>query len=285
MPAMWYELRVEVSQEYSDAVANFLTESGAPGLQLEERDGKVYLMAYYAAAPPLESLRRFCADLGSPLDAATVRVQQIAEEDWAQNWKLHFHPQAIGDRLYICPPWDALAPPNRVAVVIEPGMAFGTGQHASTRGCLSLLDWATEQRSIRRALDVGTGSGVLAIALAKLRVPEVWAVDIDPLAVTIAAGNAARNGVEEQIHFASEIDAVPGAFDLLTANLFANLLEELADRFARLLAPTGLFICSGLLTSDEHRVHRAYEALGFEISKRYEEAGWLTLALERRAQR
>ncbi|MFI5394661.1 MAG: 50S ribosomal protein L11 methyltransferase [Candidatus Binatia bacterium] len=285
MPAVWFELTVEVSKERSDAVANFLTESGAPGLQVEECGGKVCLVAYYAAAPPLDLLHRFCAGLGSPLETGAVRVRQIAEEDWAQNWKLHFHPQSIGDRLYICPPWDAAAAPNRVAVVIEPGMAFGTGQHGSTRGCLTLLDWAAGRRSIRRALDVGTGSGVLAIALAKLQVPEVWAVDVDQQAVTIAARNAVRNGVEEQIHFTSEIDAVPGTFDLLVANLFANLLEELAGRFTQLLAAAGLLICSGLLTSDEKRVRRPYEVLGFEISKRYEEASWLTLALEQRAKR
>jgi ribosomal protein L11 methyltransferase len=160
-------------------------------------------------------------------------------------------------------------------------MAFGTGQHATTRGCLELLEWATATRRITRALDVGTGTGVLAIALAKLGVPDVWAIDNDPAAGAITHANAARNAVGERIGIGSRIDEAPGTFSLIVANLFAYLLEELAARFAAVLAPDGVLICSGLLVADEARVRAAYRTLGLETQRRHEEADWVTLALHR----
>ena len=284
MSAVWFEVTLEVPGECSEAVANFLIEQGSPGLQVQERDDKVCLVAYFSEAPPREALRRFCTDLGCPVDGGAIRTRQIAEEDWAQNWKLHFRPQLIGDRLCVCPPWEVATPADRVAVVIDPGMAFGTGHHASTRGCLSLLDWATRTQCIRRGLDVGTGSGVLAIAMAKLQVTEVWAVDTDPHALATAKVNAARNSVEQQIDFALALNDVPGSFDLVTANLYANLLQELAGEFTRLTGPGGMLICSGLLVDDEYRVRRTYQRFGFGISRHYEEDGWVTLALRGQAQ-
>lgn len=281
MAAVWFELVLEVPLALSEAVANFLAESGAPGLQLDEHGASVSLIAYYASAPRLDSLKRYCADLGSPLESGAVRVREIAEQDWAENWKLNFVPQVIGQRLCVCPPWEVAAPPNRVVIVIEPGMAFGTGQHATTQGCLEGLERAVQTRSIGLALDVGTGSGILAIALAKLGVPNVWAVDVDPQALAIAEANAASNAVQGQITFSREIDAIAGPVDLLVANLFTNLLLEGAERFARVLAPGGLLVCSGFLQHDAASIEARYAGLGFRLAWRHDQAGWVTLALER----
>jgi len=281
MPAVWFEVTVEVSREFSEAVANFLVECGAPGIQCDEHDSEVSLIAYFSAPPPLEELGRFCTNIGAPLSRTAIRTRETADEDWAQNWKLHFRPQCIGDRLYVCPPWSITPPPGRVEIVIDPGMAFGTGQHASTRGCLTLLEWAIASQPIGRALDLGTGSGVLAITLAKLGVREVWAVDTDPQALAIAQANAGRNGVGQHLHFASSADRVPGTFDLIVANLFAEVLRLLARRFVSLLAARGIFICSGLLSGEEHRVRSDYEGCGLEVRKHYQEDGWVSLALQR----
>jgi ribosomal protein L11 methyltransferase len=281
MPAVWVEVTVEVAREFSEAVANFLVESGAPGIQCDEHDSEVSLIAYFAVPPPLEGLRRFCADIGAPLRETAIRTREAADEDWAQNWKLHFRPQCVGNRLYVCPPWDTVPPPGRVEIVIDPGMAFGTGQHASTRGCLTLIEWALAFSPIGRALDVGTGSGVLAIALAKLGVREVWAIDKDPQALPIARGNAVHNGVEPHLRFASSVFGLPGRFDLIVANLFAMVLELLAQRLVSLLAARGILICSGLLSGEEQRVRSRYEAWGLEVRKGYEEDGWMSLALQR----
>jgi ribosomal protein L11 methyltransferase len=280
--AVWFEITVVVPQDYGEAVANFLIENGAPGLQSEERGEATALTAYFSNEPPVESLRRFCADLGCVLPGSTtvsIGVQKVADENWAENWKTHFQPQLIGDRLYICPPWNAAAPPGRVAVVIDPGMAFGTGHHASTRGCLLRLERATREQRITRALDVGTGSGVLAIALAKLGVTEVWAIDTDPNACAIATANARLNDVSACIHVRASLDEAPGTFDLVTANLYANALQELAPRLTHVLRPGGILICAGLLTDDEERVRTAYAACGVQLDTRDEEPPWVTLAL------
>ena len=283
VPSEWFECTVEVANEHSDAVANFLIDNGAPGLQSHERDGSVEIVAYFSTQPPVEALRRFCASIGCPLrdNGGSIRVRQVPHEDWAENWKLHFQPQAVGTRLYICPPWNCVAPAGRVSIVIDPGMAFGTGQHATTRSCLLLLERAMDDCAMTRALDVGTGSGVLAIALAKLGLSEVWAIDTDASACTSAEANAIRNGVEACVHIRSSLDKVSGAFDLVTANLFANLLEEMALRFVGLLRPGGVFICSGFLNADERRVRRTYEARGLRLVRRHEEQSWVTLTLQR----
>ena len=282
VPQTWFELTVEVPHPCSEAVANFLIESGSPGLQSEERADAVVLTAYFASDPPLDAVRRFCTAIGCASDHdVSMQVRQVADEDWGHNWKRHFVPLPIGRRLYVCPSWDALAPPGRVGVVIDPGMAFGTGQHPSTRGCLELLERRVAAGGVTRALDVGTGSGVLAIALAKLGVGDVCAVDTDPAACAIAAANARQNGVGTVVHMAPSLDAVSGAFELIAANLFANVLQALAPRLTAMLRPSGVVICSGLLTEDEARVCTAYESLGLRRQDRYEENSWVTLALQR----
>ena len=283
MPSEWFECTIEVASEHGDAVANFLIDNGAPGLQSNEQAGSIEIIAYFPKEPPIEALQRYCASINCALRNKTgsIHVRRVPHEDWAENWKLHFQPQAVGRRLYVCPPWDCVAPAGRLAIVIDPGMAFGTGQHATTRGCLLLLEGAMEDRSMKRALDVGTGSGVLAIALAKLELPEVWAIDTDPNACTIAMANAVCNGVEAHVHIRSSLDEVPGAFDLVTANLFANLLEDMAARFVALLRPDGVLICSGFLNADELRVRSTYEARGLRLARRHEEQSWVTLALQR----
>jgi ribosomal protein L11 methyltransferase len=163
-------------------------------------------------------------------------------------------------------------------------MAFGTGQHATTRGCLVLLETIVEHRAVTRALDIGAGSGVLAIAIAKLGVAEVWAIDTDARACAIAQENATCNGVAPQVVIRSSIDEVTSSFDLITANLFANLLDEMAGRCARLLRAAGVMICSGFLTTDESRVRSAYEAQGLHVLHRYEEQSWVALAVQRAAE-
>lgn len=286
MITAWFECTVDVPIEHGETVANFLIERGAPGLQSEEGKGIARLTAYYSAPPPLDALVRFCASVGCPLhDNDSIRVRRVPHEDWAENWKAHFHPQALGERLYICPPWDCVAPAGRLAVVIDPGMAFGTGHHASTRGCLLLLEHALGDQRMERGLDVGTGSGVLAIALVKLGLTDVWAIDIDADACAIAEANAAHNSVEARMHIRHSLDEVPGTFDVLCANLFAHLLQQMAPELTDLVRPGGVFICSGFLINDEHAVCRAYEARGFHLARRHEEESWVTLALQRSPER
>jgi ribosomal protein L11 methyltransferase len=279
VPVLWFEVRVNVPAELGEAVANFLVESGAPGIQYDELISTVSLVAHFRDDPPLDALRRFCADLGcESASPEFIRVRRIAEENWAEDWKLHFVPHIVGERLCVCPSWAATPPPGRLAIVIDPGMAFGTGLHGTTHGCLELLESAVRRQPIARALDVGTGSGILAIALAKLGVSELWAVDTDPQACAVASENATRNGVDTQVRIRSSLDDVRGTFDLVVANLFAGALEQLAQRFVRLLEHNGVLICSGLLSNEEDRLRSAYAALGFTLEQRYADPPWVTLS-------
>ena len=285
MATQWVEITVTVPLEHGEAVACFLVDHGAPGLRVHEDGASASFIAYYAHDAPLAALRRLCADLaGSVDDPYTVRIGSriVEDQDWAENWKLDFAPQLVGARLYVCPPWHRMPPPGRVAVIIDPGMAFGTGHHPSTRGCLQLLEEIIAMHQVLRALDVGTGSGVLAIALAKLGVADVWAIDNDPNARAISVVNAEVNHVDRALHVAAHAEDVPGTFDVVVANLFVNLLEDFAPQLARWVHPHGTLICSGLLTVDEPRVRSAYDTLGFDGVARLSEDSWVTLALRRK---
>lgn len=285
MAEYWFEVSVDVPLDFGEAVANFLVEQGAPGIQTEDAGAKTTITAHFSSAPPVRSLRNFCrALIGEFAWTHSIRVRQIEAEDWAHNWKLHFRQELVGEQLCICPSWDATPAAGRIAVVIDPGMAFGTGQHTTTRSCLQLLERATQAGPIRRALDVGTGSGILAIALAKLGVPDVWAIDDDPTACAVAQANAVRNVVSNRVRIASSLTGAPGTFPLIAANLFANLLVELAPRLTSALDPGGMLICSGLLTDDEARVRAAFHGLGCDARQRCQEGAWVTLALRRGAE-
>jgi ribosomal protein L11 methyltransferase len=282
----WTELRIDVPRLHGDAVANFLIDCGAPGLQCADDGDTARLTAYFANQPPLAALRRYCADLGCPADrpgGVGIDARVIADEDWAHNWKLHSQPQLVGERLYISPSWAAGAPAGRIPVIIDPGMAFGTGQHPSTRGCLRQIERVAVDCPPRRALDVGTGSGVLAIALAKLGTHNVWAVDTDATACTVATANAIANDVAKQLHVRSDLSNVSDTFDLVVANLYANGLASLAPRLSSYLRTNGTLITAGLLLVDEVWVQAAYEQLGFAVVERDVEESWVTLVFRRTA--
>ncbi len=282
MGKSWTALRVTVPTAYAEALANILIELGAPGIEWAEVADGVRVTAHYAGAAPVEALDRYRAALASDAEppwTAVIETEIIAEEDWAENWKADFLPQCVGERLYVCPSWHVTPPPGRIAIVIDPEMAFGTGRHATTRACLGLIEQACAQRVAARALDVGTGSGVLAIALAKLGTAHVLAIDNDPVALRTAARNAERNGVGSRIRLSSDLSVAAGTFGVVVANLYANLLSDLAPRLAALLAETGRLICSGFVEADAPRVSATYERLGLRPGATAVEEGWVTLEL------
>jgi ribosomal protein L11 methyltransferase len=169
-----------------------------------------------------------------------------------------------------------------VEVVIDPGMAFGTGSHGTTALCLAALSDLLAGRPGATVLDVGTGSGLLAIAARKLGAARVAANDVDPKAVEVARENAAANGVELEI-VEAPLPGIPGTFDVVVANILANTLVELAPELAAKLAPGGVLLLSGLLHPQEDEVRRAYVALGLAPLPGRREGEWSLVALERRA--
>ena len=169
---------------------------------------------------------------------------------------------------------------NEIILELDPGMAFGTGHHASTRGCLELLERACNEteRMPASLLDIGTGSGILAVAAAKLGVGEIEAIDNDPVACAVARENAQINRVDSVLRFGASLDEVTGTFDLIVANLFAVTLIDLASQMVARLGDDALLIGAGLLLAEAPAVRAAWGRLGLVPHDEYEEDGWVTLA-------
>ena len=200
-----------------------------------------------------------------------VSTRVVDEEDWAESWKEHFHVERFGERIVVVPSWRRYEPrPRDVVITLDPGMAFGTGQHETTRMCLEALERAV--RPGTRVLDVGCGSGILSIAAAKLGAREVLAVDVDANCVRITDENARANGVEGivRVREGSAGDAWPFAtpsegFDVVVANIIARVIIELAPALVSALAPAGQLIASGIIGEREAETVTALGAAGARI--------------------
>jgi ribosomal protein L11 methyltransferase len=283
---------VSVDPEAADAVANFLWEAGAAGVVEEPADGVTRLVAFYPPGTPAAALRERVADhlatlraLALAVGPGTVEVTPVADEAWADAWRAHFRPTPVGQRLLVCPPWDVPArPPGaRRAIVIEPGRAFGTGSHATTRGCLELTERALAEERAERVLDVGTGSGILAIAAACLGADRVVALDLDPDAVLAARGNAQVNGVGDRVRVElAGLEAWPGEdHDLVLANLLGPALMTLAPAIGGVAASRARLVVGGLLVHEMPAVVAAFAPDGFRLVDVIERDGWASLRLAR----
>jgi ribosomal protein L11 methyltransferase len=227
-----------------------------------------------------------------------TQYKPIAEADWSQAWKQHFHPVPIGSRLFIIPDWLEVEENSRIVVRINPGMAFGTGTHPTTKLCLEILEdyLAIVQSDNRGAdnsqqtmIDVGCGSGILGIAAAKLGVRCILGVDLDPKAIEIAQRNALVNGVQEQLELAtgsvSEIRS--GNFSirrapLVTANILASVLVTLLrEGMGELLTNQGRLILSGILEEQMAEVEEAIKASGMQLEEVRQSADWLALVVNK----
>jgi ribosomal protein L11 methyltransferase len=284
MGTTWTAVTVTAPAELAESIGSFLLDQGAPGLQTEEDRDWVCVTAHFGGAAPLAALDRFLDDL-TELFPGRARPEvghaEVTDGGWAESWKHHFPPLEIGHRLFVHPPWIAEVPPGRIGIVIDPGMAFGTGHHGSTAGCLRLLEVAMEGRPAARVLDLGTGSGVLAIAAAKLGARKITAVDIDPDACRIAAQNAAANGVHDVIRFTERLPEASAPFDLVLANLFAQHLLDLAGDIEARLAPGGVAIGAGILADEVQSVRDAWSAAGLKERASCAEGPWVSLSFQK----
>ena len=210
---------------------------------------------------------------GIPYELATNGVEQ---EDWQNAWKEYYHAMDIGKRLAIVPGWEQYDT-DRTAITMDPGMAFGTGTHETTALCLEALD--ERVRGGERVLDIGTGSGILAIAALKLGAAAAEGVDIDPMCVRTAGENAARNGVEDRLTVlvGDLSDKASGVYDLITANIVAAAILSLAPHVPALLAPGAVFIASGIIDTRKEEVLAGLRAAGLEPFDVREKRGWVCI--------
>ncbi len=217
------------------------------------------------------------------LDASGPPPRRVSLIDpgWAAMWKTRFKPLAIGRKLLIVPPWAAPAANSRVSIIIDPGQGFGTGHHPTTRTTLAAVEAECARRSFDHALDVGTGSGVLALAMARLGIRRIVALDNDPQALDNARHNAQLNACAGAIRFsATPLRALRRPVPLITANILSSTLIAMAPDLTRLLAPGGRLILSGILTREAAQVMEHYRPAMRRLGSRTER-GWTTLILER----
>ncbi|NLE67778.1 MAG: 50S ribosomal protein L11 methyltransferase [Lentisphaerae bacterium] len=247
------------------------------------------LDVFCAAQDEAEAARQ---EIEAALDAAglagrvRLRVRAIAREDWAESWKRNFRRLRLTKRMIVRPPWDSKPVGDGVCdITIEPGLCFGTGQHATTQACLVFLDRLQRWNPRAHVLDMGCGSGILAIAAAKLGFPAVSAFDCDPDAVRIARENAAVNKVADCIQFQVADLASFEPFEkagIVLANVLASILVEQAARVTSACAPRGRLVLSGILSRQYPDVRAAYSAAGCRELWTREREGWRTGCFERR---
>ena len=261
-----------------------LFDQGALGVELQEPG-----MALMPGTPPLpEGCGRAIAHFASAEDASeSARLfgaeapVEVPEQDWSVAWRTHHRPMQVGPRSWVHPPWEKPPRPG-VAVAIDPGMAFGTGSHPTTALCLERCDELLSRFPGADLLDVGTGSGVIALLAKMLGAGRVVGTENDPVSLEAARQGAALNGIGGvDWVFAEDPAAVPGRFKIVIANILLNTLEELAPAIAGKVADGGRLVLSGLLAAQGDAAERAYVAQGLRPVARKEREGWLRVELSR----
>ncbi len=279
----WAEIIIDTPPESVEAVTAILMEAQCHGVSEKAAPGghtctvvgffpvsDQFTKALDALEDRLMDLPRF--GLLAPLD---ITLKHADEADWSNEWKTYFKPLQIGKRLIIKPSWETCdAGPDRVVVEIDPGQAFGTGGHQTTRLCLGALEEYVRPGMV--IADIGTGSGILAISAAKLGASVVHATDIDRLPREIARENVARNGLEGRviIHEMDAFDSAARDCDLVVANIIALTIVELTPSISDRLKPGGLFISSGIVDERLPDVLSALETSGFEVVETREDEIW-----------
>jgi ribosomal protein L11 methyltransferase len=317
----WHEITVHTTEEAIEMISNFLHELGAGGVSIEESgtlnkkrdtsfgqwyehplndipEGRAEIKGYFVQGSDLdtimsnlqastEQLKDFDIDTGNP----TYELKEVDEEDWANAWKQYFKPIRITDRLTIKPSWEAYtASPEELVLELDPGMAFGTGTHASTSLCLRVLEKFMQPGD--DVIDVGTGSGILSIAASKLGARHVLAVDLDPVSISSASENARLNGQEDRITVklsdllgvlkASEIESssalgVTLPVQVIVANILADIIIMFVDDVYEALKPGGIYIASGIITKKEDDVENALIAARFTIIDKTYDSDWVVI--------
>ena len=288
-PAALFVVRAETSRALAEVVQarTEMMEDQALAVWLDEDQPCGRLESFHATPAAAEAA---LADLRAELDAlapgagAGVRMAVLPPEDWAESWKRHFKPEHVSERLWVKPSWAACAPgPGESVIELDPGLSFGTGQHGTTRACLRLLDACARRSVAGRLLDLGAGSGILAIAAARLGWARVLAVDNDPVAVRVAAANAAANGVSAAVTIREGDLAAPAAdwcAETVVANILASVLIERAEEVAACVTSGGRLILSGILANQYAAVREAYQAMGFRERQTMTLEGWTSVWLE-----
>lgn len=288
MQDSWLHLSLEIGAAKLDAVANFLMEQGAPGVVLKRHGLEAYFRRSRNDAVLKRRVGRFLSDveiLNRRGARPRVKWRAVVSENWHDSWRRFIKPRRVGKSFWVTPPW--LAPPkfrSRHVITIEPGLAFGTGTHATTRGCMEFLEQVAGALGDREfiALDVGTGAGILAIAMVKLGAKQVWAIDNDPVALEVAKENLRANDALNRVRLSGvKLGAIRRRFPVVAANLTAETIDVLAAALEKKVAAKGFLILSGILSRQAGGIiGRFHEQFRVVRQKRSRE--WATLLLRKK---
>lgn len=300
------EVAVSVSPDWVEAVSNLFWELGTGGVAIEDPAllslylqrpaDEVALDPHSLPSGPVvkaylpvdENLDARLADLKTLLSARLGQTswfmvtRELEEEDWANAWKTYYKPVTVGKRLVVKPSWEYYQPlPGQLVIEMDPGMAFGCGTHSSTRLCLEILEDVL--KGGEAVVDVGTGTGILAIAAALLGAGRVVAVDIDPVAAFTARENVERNRVQDKVEVLQGdlVNSVSGPVDVVVANIVADVIIRLTPAASKVLKPSGFMIASGIIREREKDVRRTLEDYGLRVLELRGSGEWRALLAER----
>jgi ribosomal protein L11 methyltransferase len=267
----WVQIRINATKQNAELISDELMELGCPSVTfVDAKDTPIYepklgevtlwadttVIGLFDAAVDLTSITEHLANLPIFSDQFVYKIEQLEDKDWEREWMDNFYPIQFGERLWICPSWRDIPDPNAVNVLLDPGLAFGTGTHNTTALCLRWLDGL--DLTGKTVVDFGCGSGILGIAALKLGAERVIGIDIDPQALAASKDNAERNGVADQLEVYLPEDQPEFKADILLANILAQPLRELHQVILGLLKSGGQFALSGILEEQVASVEAIY---------------------------
>jgi ribosomal protein L11 methyltransferase len=292
----WTEITITIYSEASESVSNFLLELGANGVIIDDESSQttkndallpVILITHFPTddlvGTKIEKINTFLKKLqtiGLETKPAQIEIKSINDEKWAESWKSAFPPQEIGRQFIVSPRWNKITPSSgKIIIWLDPGMAFGTGYHPTTQLALCLLEEVISDG--KEVADIGTGSGILAIAAAKLSANKVVATDIDKTVIPIARENARINGVEEKIEVVEgdAFGSLSGSYDVIVVNILAKVILPIIPACPKYLNVNGLLILSGILEEEMQKIESAAKLNGFHIIKTLTKENWVGVLL------
>jgi len=310
MTMNWIEITAHTTNEGVEAVSELFYQAGINGLiidnpkDMEQFKGQpgdwdyvdeslfndkdeVLIKGYLPDDPQshdkIQQIRSSMAellkkDLGIDLGKGTIELSNVKEEDWANNWKKYYKPCKIGNKVVIKPSWESYVPEKGdIVLEMDPGMAFGTGTHETTSMCIELLEDRVSPHT--RLLDIGCGTGILSIAALLLGANSAVAVDIDPNAVKVAEENAKMNNVSDRISIiqGNLLDKIEGKYDIIVANIIADVIIDISKHIKSYLNPEGIFIASGIIKDRVDDVESALTEQGFNIIEKKTKGEWVAI--------
>lgn len=286
----WIQLRIQTTEQAAEQVSDMLVSWGALAVTfIDSKDTPIYeplpgevlywqdttVIGLYDAEHPMQPVLDKLQQTSLFKQSLSYKLEQLEDKDWEREWMDNFHPMQFGKRLWVCPSWRDIPEPDAINVLLDPGLAFGTGTHATTALCMQWLDAHIQPE--QTVVDFGCGSGILAIAALKLGAQRVVGIDIDPQAIQASMANAERNQVADRLELYLPKNQPELAADVVVANILAGPLIELNSVIADYVKPGGALVMSGILPSQADAVMAAYQHQ-FDFDAVVEQDEWIRLS-------